>query len=379
MKIVYCIHSLDNLRGMERVLLDKANYWIEKFSFEIIIIVKSSQFPDSSFYLINPKIKFVFLNIDSVQIKSITTLFKHLRQQTYQKKEIAKVLFQEKADIVISMFGNEKRFLTSIKDGSKKILEIHTSRNYLHHLVESYKNNFLIYFMKKIVQQKEEYIINKFDRFVVLTNEDKENWKHIKRIETIGNSIKKNRFKKGQLVNRRVISVGALSNEKGFDRLIKAWEYIYQTHPDWTLTIVGGGVESVALQKQISDLRLENHIKMLPPTTQIEKEYLDSSIYVSTSRFEGFPMVLLEASSYGLPCISFACKCGPSEIIKDKESGFLVPDGNIKMLAEKINLLIDDENLRAEMGKKAIIESERYSQEKIMNKWNNLFINTLSE
>lgn len=109
------------------------------------------------------------------------------------------------------------------------------------------------------------------------------------------------------------------------------------------------------------------------PTQDIENKYIESSIYVMSSRFEGLPMVLIEAKACGLPCISFDCPHGPSEIIKHNDDGLLIENGNIEKLADAINYLIEHDNIRINMGKKAQINSDSYSPKQIMSKWVELF------
>lgn len=377
MKIAYCIHSLENLRGMERVLLNKANYWIEKYQYEVTIIVRTHK-TELPFYAIDSHIKIIYLGIDYPALQSPIQVYKYIQCKIRHKKALSDVLYRIKPDITVSMFGNEKSFLPQIKDGSIKILELHTSQNFLRAITNSFKHNKLKYYISLFQQHQERKYIRRFDKFIVLTQSDKKNWTNFRNIEVIGNFTNIAPLQKATLNNKRVISVGGLSHEKGFDRLINAWLLVKKQYPDWQLTIIGGGNEKEKLIRQVKQLRLESSISILPPTTKIENEYLDSSIYVGSSRFEGFPMVILEALSCGLPCVSFNCPHGPGELISDSQSGYLVPNGNIQILAEKIIALIQDEKARKEMGKQAAIRSKEFSPEIIMEKWNKLFLNLLN-
>ena len=176
------------------------------------------------------------------------------------------------------------------------------------------------------------------------------------------------------------LSVGRLSKEKGFLRLLDIWKILAQNKKfecefqKWQLIIVGDGVLKKELESKIKALNLQESVILKPFTKQIEKEYLSASIYAMTSHFEGFPMVLLESASYGLAPISFDIKTGPSDIIADEKSGFLVADNDLQGYADKLMLLMRDENLRFNFGTKAKqVVSEKFSKEMVMKEWQGLF------
>ncbi|MDD3201579.1 MAG: glycosyltransferase, partial [Bacteroidales bacterium] len=116
-----------------------------------------------------------------------------------------------------------------------------------------------------------------------------------------------------------------------------------------------------------------------PSTNDIVSKYCESSIFVLSSRYEGFGMVITEAMSCGVPPVSFSCPCGPKDIISDGEDGLLVPNGDIETLAAKICYLIEHDNLRREMGRKAIVNVQRFNMENIALQWKRLFEECLKE
>ena len=143
---------------------------------------------------------------------------------------------------------------------------------------------------------------------------------------------------------------------------------------EWQLIIVGDGVLKKELESKIKALNLQESVILKPFTKQIEKEYLSASIYAMSSHFEGFPMVLLESASYGLAPISFDIKTGPSDIIADEKSGFLVVDNDLQSYADKLMLLMCDEDLRQNFGTKAKqVVSEKFSQKTVLELWQKLF------
>ena len=147
-----------------------------------------------------------------------------------------------------------------------------------------------------------------------------------------------------------------------------------QNLTQWKLIIVGDGILKKELESKIKALNLQDSIILKPFTKDIEREYLNASIYAMSSHWEGFGMVLVEASSYGLPCIAFDVKTGPSDIIENEKSGFLVADNDLQGSADKLMLLMRDENLRQNFGTKAKkLVSERFGKEMVMKEWQGLF------
>ena len=156
--------------------------------------------------------------------------------------------------------------------------------------------------------------------------------------------------------------------------LLNAWNKIAHQHPDWELVIYGQGNDYNSLKSLINQYGIAHSVYIFPPTKDIIDKYINASIYVMSSRYEGFPMVLPEAMVCGLPCVSFDAPCGPSEIITQGEDGFVVPFGDIQGLADKLELLMDNENLRCQMGIKARSNIMRYSVDNIMKQWEELFL-----
>ncbi|MCD7900834.1 MAG: glycosyltransferase [Bacteroides sp.] len=164
-----------------------------------------------------------------------------------------------------------------------------------------------------------------------------------------------------------------MSKVKGFDILIKAWVKVHSYCPDWKLKIYGKSVEKEILVKLIQDLNLSKVVALYDPVTNIQEKYLASSLYVLSSRYEGFGMVLLEAMSCGIPCISFDCPYGPRDIIRDGIDGILVEKENIELLADAIIKLMIDNDLRKSMGQEALNNVEKFKIDQIAKQWNELF------
>jgi glycosyltransferase involved in cell wall biosynthesis len=170
-----------------------------------------------------------------------------------------------------------------------------------------------------------------------------------------------------------VIAAGRLTGQKGFDRLIRAFRQVADRRPDWQLRVFGKGESQAALQTLIDDLNLAGNVKLMGFTKRLPNEMADASIYAMSSRFEGFPMVLLEAMACGLPPVSFDCPTGPRDLIEDGVNGRLVPDGDIDALAAGLLDLIDDEAARRAMGAAALDTSRQFTPDAIARRWVDLF------
>ena len=172
---------------------------------------------------------------------------------------------------------------------------------------------------------------------------------------------------------KSVIYVGRAEYEKAPDRLIDVWRLVAQRHPDWTLRMFCTGAMLNDLKTKVKQYGIEQQVIFMPPTKDMEHEYMSSSLCVLTSRYEGFPIVLQEAMGCGLPCISFNCPSGPRYIINDGEDGYLVEDGHIEAFADKVCLLMENEELRRQLGRKAKQHMAFYSKDRIMSQWRDLF------
>ena len=166
-----------------------------------------------------------------------------------------------------------------------------------------------------------------------------------------------------------LLTVGRLTYQKGFDMLIDAAKIIFEKKSDWKLIIVGDGEDKEQLLLQIRDNQLEEFISILPPVQDVTRYYEAAGLYVMSSRFEGFGLVLIEAQSFGIPCVSFDCSSGPSEIIDDNFTGYLVAPNNVEELAEKLLILMDDKDKRKLFSQNALEKAKRFSFEAVSAKW----------
>ena len=370
MKILYCIAGTCHSGGMERVLANKANYLVAH-GYGVVIVTTDQQ-GQPPFFALDQRIRCVDLGINYEENngKSFFNKLLHYPLKQYKHRlRLSKVLYQEQPDITISMFCNDAGFITHIKDGSVKLLEIHFSK--FKRLQYGRKGVWRLADLWR--SKQDEKIVARFDKFVVLTKEDKSYWGKLHNIIVIPNALTFSTTRQALLENKKVVAVGRYTYQKGFERLIEAWRMIARHFPDWKLDIVGDGEAREALLRQIQTYGLEQQIALVYPTKEIEKIYLDASLLVLSSRYEGLPMVLLEAQSFGLPIVSFRCKCGPADIVTDGVNGFLVEEGNIQELAKQMTVVMKNDDLRKRMGAKAKEASFRYCEDVVMQQWVTLF------
>ena len=372
MKIVYCIFDCSSSGGPERALSLQANYFAGKGN-EVHIVTTEKPSCKQNSYIFSDNISFHNLSINYREVDNSLSPLKiiyRIKKGHKHKQQLAKLLFALKPDFTIGMFGHDSSFLYKINDGSKKILEYHFSR--YHRKIEFASAIFWKRWFALLREWRKCKFINKYDAFIVLTQQDAKNWKDIKKLYVIPNALPFIPQQISTCENKKAISVGRLSPEKGYDLLIKAWKLVTERHPDWELEIYGDGQEKSKLYSIISEYSLSN-ISINAPIRNIEDKYTESSIYLMSSHYEGFGIVLIEAMACGLPCVSFNCPYGPSEILTDNENGFLIPINDIYTLADKVCILIEKEEMRKKMGHKAYIAAMQYSPIKVMKKWEKLF------
>ena len=380
-KIVYLLGSNYYPNGMSQVISQKINYLAQYTNYELYaVLIEGKDKP--MYYELNNKVHITHLNInfDEIEFGKITfykKVFLYLKKQYIYKKELTKYLKNLKADIVVSAMRRDINFLNKIKDGSQKIGEIHFSKSNYREFKKNYFPKWLNNFITKQWRNQLVKEIKRLKHFIVLSNEDKAEWTELKNISVIHNPICYKFNKQSTCEPKRVIAVGRYTWQKGFDLLIDSWKLVNQKYSEWELHIYGSGNNHI-YQKWADEKGLGTTITCHPPTRNIMSEYQKSSIFVLSSRYEGFALVIGEAMSCGIPVVSFACPCGPKDIITDGKNGYLVEPNNIEALAERICYLIENEEVRKEMGKAARKRAEDFTEEKIMKQWVDLFENIQS-
>lgn len=358
MKIVYCIRSLHQSGGTERVLTTKMNYLADQKNYEIHVIMQDGI--GTPFFTLSPKI--LLHNLHEPDISKY-------------KKALTSLLLQLKADIVICTGGSEISFLWKISDGSKKIYEFHYTKNFLINFVKGIRKIRFkqLHLLKVWLQQKRiGYYTRKFDKVVGLTQRDVHLWGDPKNMTYIYNPLSFRSKTKSSLQNKKIIAVGSLTPAKGMDLLIEAFGKIAHKHQEWTLEIYGSGQDYELLKYLIKKYAIENQVTICSPVPDIKERLLESSIYAFPSRSDGFGLVITEAMECGLPCVAFDCECGPREIVSP-DTGILIPPQDTNEFSVALERLICDTGLRESMGTNATKEVTRFYVENIMPQWMQLF------
>lgn len=378
-KIVYCTPALYMAGGVERVLTLKANYFAEHYGYDITIILTEGK-DKPFFYPLSDKINVLNLDVNFEELWTCSFIKKvivYLKKQRLFKRLLTSELMRIRPDMTISLLRREINFLTSIKDGSRKIGELHVNRanyrNFEGNESNVIKNLFAKLWMKNLVGH-----LRKLDKFVVLTEEDKSQWQELSNIEVIPDPLSFHTETVSPLTSKRVIAVGRYVYQKGFDLLLHAWAIVEKQNQEWELAIYGQG-EREPYEQLIDELKINRkRCHLYGPTNDIKQEYLNSSVFAFSSRFEGFGMVLVEAMSCGLPVVSFDCPCGPKDIISNNTDGILVPNGDVEKLADSLLYFINHVEEIRHFSINAQVKSKQYSLDVLSLRWINLF-DTLME
>jgi glycosyltransferase involved in cell wall biosynthesis len=354
-KLLYITNGINGSGGLERVLSIKASYFAEQLGYEVHILVLNKAH-ENRFYDFSSKIKYHSISVNG---NPISYFVKY-------KRGVQDLVTLLKPDVISVCDDGLKAFFIPqfLKTNAKLIYERHVSK-----LIEM-RDDFgfgkrMTIHLKWWMMEK---LAKKYDRFVVLTAGNKNEWTSLRNMQVIANPLSFYPNRCSSLDQKVVICVGKISYQKGQDLLVKAWEKVHQTHPDWQLHLYGK--ENLSF---LDTSNLSNNIKYFSPEKNIEQKYLESSIYVMSSRFEGFGMVLIEAMACGVPCVSFACDYGPSDIITNQKDGYVVPDKNVLELINQINTLIEESELRKQFGQAAKENVKRYAIVNIAQQWDELF------
>lgn len=373
MRIVYCIASIYNSGGKDRVICQKAN-WLAQNGHEVYLIT-TDQDNRPPYFAIDSQIKCIDLNINYEKTNSLPLLKRILAKREQRQRHFTLLkdkLAEIEADIVISTFEEDGGILAKLQTHCPKIVELHYSKERRYHEYARGK-----YDWRRLLDwfrtRQDEYHVKKYDHLVVLTSQDYKAWSCMKKRSVIPNPLSFTPQNIAPLREKKILAIGRYSYEKNFEALIRIWADISPQYPEWKLEIVGEGFQRTFLQNLISSLNLNHCTTLTPSTKQIEEKYLSSSIYTMTSRYEGFPLVLLEAMSCGLPIVAFDCPFGPRELIVEDETGYLIPPHDNRTFGLKLKKLMESEELRHQLGNAGHTKSKNYSMDSIMREWTNLF------
>ena len=280
---------------------------------------------------------------------------------------LRKVVKKYNIDVLIDIDGVIDMYSVPVKWLTGVIVISWEHFNYYYHPTPKLRNKVRKTFYKHL------------DAIVTLTEQDKENYKKELDLRcpvyAIYNPIEN--FGSDSIYDKEsktIISVGRLTYQKGFDRLVDLADEVLIPHPDWEWHIYGEGEDREALQTSIKEKGLSNQLKLMGNVSDMDKRYRESAMFVMTSRFEGLPMTLLEAKEYKLPIVSYDIETGPREFIIDGKNGYLIKENDKSEMIKKIN-----NYKRVEFSEKALDDTNKFELNSIINKWNDMFYNLNSK
>lgn len=347
---------------MQRVVLVKAGYLAEKLGYNVTILTTNTLPAEDIIYPVSTQIT----------VKAIKPVKNNAVKYFFSYKHLINMIVDEvRPDIIIMCDNGLKSFflpfilnkklpLVYERHGSKFLKDIQPGTGLLSRVKE------------KISYRMMNFCGSRFDSFVTLTENGAKEWP-FRNVKVIHNPLWFDTSFVSPLKNKRALTVARHTYEKGYDRLFKIWKEVTLLHPDWVLDVYGNDNPDYDVRQLAIDHGLAHQVSFHTPVKDIVDVYKEASLYLMASRYEGFGMVLLEAMACGVPCISFNCPTGPEEIIKDGRNGFLIPNGDINQFVERVVNLIEDHNLRAEMGARAKEHSASFSIDVIMKQWDDLF------
>lgn len=365
MKLLVFIHSMHS-GGAERVTATLANHWAEK-GWQVSVVTMTSS--TSDFYEINPDVNRIALDVATNSAGPISAIVNNLRRII----ALRRVLKEIKPDIALGMMSTANILLALASTGLKGLIKIGSEHTYPPCI-----------FLGRPWELMRRFTYGKLDAVTVLTRESAA-WvcAHTRAEKTpiIPNAVLfplpiqeplLSPFKESD--QNILLAVGRLDKGKGFDILIEAFQRLADNFSGWQLYILGEGSLRATLQAQIDVIGMVERIFLPGRVGNIGEWYESADLYVMSSRFEGFPNTLAEAMAHGLSAVSFDCDTGPRDIIRHEVDGFLVPAGDVGALETALRRLMGNTELRQQFASRAIEIRERYSLERVVRMWEELFL-----
>lgn len=385
MRIVYCIPHLYNSGGMERVLTQKVNWLAAHTDYEITIITTELTPVGHSdvYFELDERVRVEAFGIDfnaDYHKPLLSKYIGHARRMRAYKRALVNYIRANEIDLCISLGGKEVAFISTLP--CRTIVEFHFAKDHRQQLLDANHTGWFWHLLGRIRTWQLVRDVRSVEQIIVLTESDKQDWQQAgcANVKCIPNPCALN-SRKSKVESRKtktVLAVGRLHEQKGFDMLLEAWNNVQrdnvQCTKDWTLRIVGEGPQRAALEQQIKDLHLSN-VVLAGRVENVVEEYNEASLFVLSSRYEGFSLVLLEAMWCGVPCVSFDCPHGPAELLGD-DRGWLVPAMDVEKLAQQIIYAMthmEEAKARAERAQEYAYE--KYSEANIMPHWIELIEN----
>jgi glycosyltransferase involved in cell wall biosynthesis len=365
MNLLIFINSLHS-GGAERVTVNLSNYWAEK-GWQVTVVTLAT--PETDFFQLHPSVRRIALGLERDSGHPLAAIHNNLRRVV----ALRRVLRRHRPDVALAMMTTANILLVLAAAGLKDLVTVGSEHTHPPNIRLAIPWNLL-----------RERLYRYLTALTALT-EESASWlrQHTGAcsISVIPNAAawplprQPPRLPPPPRTNGRrlLLAVGRLSEEKGFDILIPAFQRLARDCLDWHLVILGEGPGREALEAQIADAGLANRIRLPGRAGNVGEWYEAADLYAMSSRFEGFPNTLAEAMAYGLPAVSFDCDTGPRDIIRHEVDGLLVAAGDGAALEVALWRLMADDSVRGQFAGKAIEARERFSLDRIGALWEQLF------
>lgn len=363
MRIVYLYPSMAIYGGIERIFVDKMNLLVQLYGYDVTLVT-SDQGSHAIPFELDAQVRHIDLDIRFHQRYRYGVLrrwWEYRRLKRLYAARLRQTLTELQPDVLVCTTFQQVQQLLKLKGRIPLVVESHL--NYSHpdtlwHHVQRRVNN---------------HYIGKADAVVTLTEGDARQWRRVSdEVRVIPNVVHLNdtgRLSDGTV--HRAVFAGRFTEQKGIGTLMDVWQLVHQRHPDWQLDLYGQGEEWDHYHQRAETL--DARITVHPPTAHVFDEYLSSAMLLVTSVYEPFGLVIPEAMSCGLPVVAFDCPFGPAAIITDGTDGFVVPGRDVEAFADCVCQLIENLELRQRMGLAAVNAAQRFSPERIMPLWKELF------
>lgn len=384
MKLLYFTIQINMLGGLAKIVIEKIN-WLVEHGYEVTLC-NIERLDVETAYPIDSRVKLVRGDISTEPGGAL----KRLKGVLGAIKRTKAIIAQEKPDVIVNAHCPLVTWILPwinrlvISDKRLRIptiIEMHQSRQGL----EVFNRQFMGTFSRWLHRWSIRWIYSRYDRFVVLTNGDREAW-DTKNCVTIPNfsSIKSNSSteilhakeqrskEKSEREKNQIILLARLMPQKRIDLMIRVWAKLAKDFPDWQVKVLGDGMLRGDLVMMVDGLGLKDSFLMPGGVKDVTSELEASEILCLTSEYEGFGIVLIEAMLKGIPTMAFEY-VGVHDIIEDGVDGYVVPFGDVDAYAVRLRMLMESEELRGRISEKALVSVKKFDKERVMQRWVELF------
>lgn len=376
MKLAYFLKDATASGGMERVLSNKVAWWVAH-GHEVHVVSVASPNGRPPFFPFAPEVRHHSLGLDVFYRRDLATKLSRRGNAATFIAATDTWLDTWKPDIAISMFDEHSRQLSRTSHSCIKVAELHFAKHKNKQYLFTLEENFLGRWLGQIYKHVELDLISRYDRFIVLTEQDRQAWGNLPNSLAIPNAQTFPATQQAPLQNNHVLALGRNTSQKRFDLLLRAWAMIAPRYPDARLSVIGPG-DKRNLQGLARRLGITDQVHLGDAVNDVQALMHDASVLALSSQYEGFGMVLVEAMSCGVPVVATDCRSGPAEIVRHGEDGLLVRRGDAAAIAAAIDRLLGDQALRQRMGAAAFANVQRFAVDTVMQRWEQLFEQLLS-